>query len=223
MNLNTSMNKSFKKEIRKKNEFPSANGEQHLASGTEEITCRFCGAPVRTEICPYCGKPTGLDTASAPMDYPELGCKEAHLDFWGTWFPLIFALSFGFFGFIFPLIFSAFGEADLMVRLICLPFALISIGAFAILIKNIAMYLSVILFGKEIEGKVYGYADDTVLYNDIPGQVCKLLVTTATGKRFIMYQLKSTNKPYPINTTVTLKVYKDRFLVFDKQKYAIWE
>ena len=189
----------------------------------EEKTCACCGAPVTTELCPYCGKPTGLNTATAVMDYPEVECKEAHLDFWTTAFPLIFAVSFGIFGFGFPFIFSSMGDGDKFAAIICLPFAAISIGAWFILFRSLFMYFSVLAFGKEIEGTVYGYMDDTVAYNDMPGQVCKILVDTRNGKRFIMYQLKSTKRPYRVNTKIDLKVYKDRFMILNKHKYDIWE
>ena len=223
MTAKKSISMSYKKEFKRGNKNTSGNNGLIQNRSQAEATCSFCGAPVRTEICPYCGKPTGLNTASAPMEYPELSCKEAQPDFWGIVFPMIFAVAFGFFGFIFPIVFSTIDGVGFMVKIICIPFAIIGVVSLLIVLRNILMYLSVVLFGKEIEGRVYGYADDTVLYNDIPGQVCKLLVTTSQGKRFIMYQLKNVKKPYPINTVVPLKVYKDRFLVLDKHKYAAWE
>ncbi|RKM55372.1 zinc ribbon domain-containing protein [Butyrivibrio sp. CB08] len=190
---------------------------------TTEVTCQYCGAPVRTELCPYCGKPTGLNTATATMDYPEVECKEAHLDFWGIIFPLIFAVAFGFFGFIFPIFFRDMTSEMPAMKLMFLPFMLIGLGAAFIVLRNLWRYLSVSMFGKEIEGTVYGYTDDVITYNDQPGQVCKIMVNSAHGKRFIMYQLKSVKKPYKVNTTLPLKVYKNCFMIIDKHKYEIWE
>ena len=138
-------------------------------------------------------------------------------------FPMIFAVAVGFFGFCFPLIFQEAGEVDSSILIICIPFALIGIVSLGIVIRNIWMYVSVCLFGKEIEGIVYGYTSDTVAYNGIAGQVCKLLVHSSQGSRFIMYQLGNTTKPYQINTKIPLKVYKDRFIIIDKHKYDIWE
>lgn len=189
----------------------------------EETTCYYCGAPVRTEICPYCGKPTGLNTQTAVLEYPEIECKEAHLNFWGTIFPLIFALSFGFFGFAASPFFTYSTDEIIMVELMLLPFKVISIVATLMVIVNIWRYISIILFGKEIEGIVYGYFDDSVTYNNQPGQVCKILVTSRHGKRFIMYQLKDTKKPYKVNTSLPLSVYKNRFLILNKHKYEIWD
>ena len=74
------------------------------------------------------------------------------------------------------------------------------------------------LKGKEITGTVYGYMDDVVSYNHRPGQVCKILVDTLKGKRFIYYSLQGTNRPYPVNEKVTLRVYKNYFMIVRKPK-----
>ena len=190
---------------------------------TQETTCQFCGAPVRTEVCPYCGKLTGLNTATAALDYPEVDCKEAHLGFFSLAFPLIFAGAFGFFGFVFPLFFRMGGETDPMVNIICIPFAVIGVVSFAIALINVWRFITVSLFGKEIEGTVYGYVNDTVSYNDEPGQVCKIMVESAQGRRFIMYQLNGNKRPYKINSKLALKVYKNRFMIMNKHKYDLWE
>lgn len=57
-----------------------------------QATCPNCGAPITTEICPYCNSATGIDTASANMDYPLLECKPATIDFWSVGFPTVFAV-----------------------------------------------------------------------------------------------------------------------------------
>ena len=62
------------------------------------MTCRNCGAPVTSEICPYCGSSTGLDTSQANMEYPTLECKEANINFWSVVFPSFFAVMFTFGG-----------------------------------------------------------------------------------------------------------------------------
>ena len=51
--------------------------------------CPNCGAPITTEICPYCHNKTGLDTKNADMEYPVIDCKEATINFWNTIFPMI--------------------------------------------------------------------------------------------------------------------------------------
>ena len=77
------------------------NGEKH---------CSNCGAPLTTEICPYCNVATGLDTRYADMEYPVIECKEANMGFWTVAFPMIFAVGFGFFGFVMPIAMALAGE-----------------------------------------------------------------------------------------------------------------
>ena len=52
----------------------------------EKKYCPSCGAPIVSEVCAYCGTPTGLSTAEADMEYPVLECKEATLNFWTVFF-----------------------------------------------------------------------------------------------------------------------------------------
>ncbi len=195
-----------------------------IQSKKQKRICKQCGAPITTEICPYCGTVTGIDTQTAYMEYPELVCNEAHISFWSVAFPAIFAVSFGWFGFFMPIFFYKIGELeDGWVLLFFIPFAAVGISSTYIVIKRVWDYVSVSLRGKEITGTVYGYMDDDVAYNGVPGQVCKILVQTNSGPRFIMYQLGATSKPHKINSTLTLKVYKDRFKIIDTHKYDAWK
>lgn len=168
---------------------------------TNKNHCSNCGAPVTTEICPYCKCATGIDTMDADMEYPVIECKEANLNFWNVVFPMIFALMFGFF-FIF------------------FPFGIISIIAFIIGITPVIRYYLIDINGQEIEAVVYGYLDDKMLFNNMPGQIVKLLVDTNDGKKFILYQLADTTQPYQVNSKIKLKVYKNLFhIVKDKNIY----
>ncbi len=49
-------------------------------------------------------------------------------------------------------------------------------------------FLSVYSFGKEIEGRVYGYVDDNVFLNDRPAQVYKDRFSIAKSKNFDAWQ-----------------------------------
>lgn len=185
--------------------------------------CQNCGAPVTTEICPYCHAFTGLQTKEADMEYPVLECKESFINFWNTIFPLMFAIPFGFFGFIFPIIFICMEIATstsegsiinvLPVLLFCIIPALLSIGAFIITFKSIKRYLIVKKKGEEIYGTVYGYMDDNLYINGSPAQIVKILIESSEGKRFILYQTGDTIKPYKINSKIKLIVYKNIFLI----------
>ena len=186
----------------------------------ENKKCPSCGAPITTEICPYCHNKTGLDTASADMEYPVIECKEANISFWNVWFPMIFAVSFGFFGFIFPIIFLiTVPESAPAMLLMCSIFAIIGSVAFIIGIKPVIRSYLVKRKGKEIEATVYGYMDDNLLINEKPSQIVKLLVTTKEGPRFILYQLMDIKHPYKINHKIKLFVYKDIFMVKKEKKY----
>ena len=133
---------------------------------------------------------------------------------------MIFAVGFGFFGFIFPLIFVLAGSKEaLVVILICSIFALIGVVAFVIAVIPLVRYLLIKFYGKDIEATVYGYIDDNLLINDAPAQIVKLLVSTSAGLKFILYQLKDTKHPYKINSKIKLKVYKDKFLIPKDKKY----
>jgi len=183
--------------------------------------CPNCGAPVTTEICPYCNAMTGLDTEKADMEYPVIECREANIGFFNVAFPMIFAVSFGFFGFIFPLFFlyAGAGENFIVVALMCSIFAIVGIVAFVIGIKPVIRYISIKSKGKEIEATVYGYMNDNLLINGMPAQIVKLLVSTKDGNKFILYQLGDVKRPYKINSKIKLKVYKDVFLIENKKQY----
>ncbi len=187
------------------------------------LSCKHCGAPVTSEWCPFCGNKTGLDTASTPMDYPEIECKEASIDFWSVAFPLIFAVGFTYAGLVMPVAFFEEIKETPHIFVAFVPFAVVGIVASFIVLNRLWAFLGVFFMGKDIEGTVYGYMDDTVAYNGRNGQVCKILLNTSHGPRFIMYQLASTQQPYRVNSKVSLKVYKDKFKIVNKKSYDAYE
>ena len=183
-----------------------------MKTRNQQTTCPSCGAPVVSEICAYCGTPTGLDTAAADMEYPILECKEATLNFWTVWFPMIFAVSFGFGGLI-PLAMAMAGLGEVFLLLIGIPFLLISAAASVLAIRTISRYLKVKKNGTVIQATVYGYMNDDVLINDQPAQIVKLLIQTSDGPRFILYQLGNTLKTYGINDSIDVMVYQHYFMI----------
>ncbi|MBO6303091.1 MAG: hypothetical protein J6N15_11715 [Ruminiclostridium sp.] len=195
-----------------------------MANIENGFSCKNCGAPATSEICPYCGSPTGLDTARANMEYPTLECKEANLNFWTVMFPMIFALSFGFAGMVLLVVtlMTAEEEEKGLLVLCSLPFLGIGIAALVIVLLNVSRYLTLKKHGKRIDAVVYGYTDDIMRLNDRPAQVVKLLVDTPEGKRFIMYQLGGTDRPYGVNTTIGLIVYRDIFMIEKNKQYIKW-
>lgn len=183
--------------------------------------CPSCGAPVVSEICAYCGTATGLNTAEADMEYPVLECKAATLNFWTVWFPAIFAGAFGLAG-LSVLIIGILGIGGITMLLIGLPFLLIGIVAFILMLRTILRYAKVKKNGKMIQATVYGYMDDNILINNQPAQIVKLLVQTPNGPRFILYKLGNTLKPYGINDNVDIMVYQNYFLIAKNKEVVQW-
>lgn len=184
--------------------------------------CQNCGAPITTEICPYCNAFTGLDTTDADMEYPVINCKEANINFWNTIFPMIFVVAFFFSALMFggiPLLTHA--PLDMIIPFLLIGLFELFLGGVALYIalKPIVRYRSLKRNGREIEATVYGYMNDNLFINEKPAQIVKLLVNTGEGPKFILYQLGDTKKPYKINNKIKLKVYKDIFLIVKEDKY----
>ncbi len=183
-----------------------------------KTTCSQCGATITTEICPYCGSKTEIDTKNADMIYPIIDCKEANIGFWTVAFPGLFAFIFGGFGLFMPLIFYGsdpymdFSEKAMMA-MFAVIFGGIGITAFIIMIRPIVNWIFIKIKGKKITGTVYGYVNDSVVMNGEPAQIAKILVQTKNGPHFLFYQLGHPNKPYRINKQITLLMYKNKFLI----------
>lgn len=190
-------------------------------TGIQGKTCPSCGAPIVSEICAYCGSPTGLNTAEADMEYPVLECKEATVNFWTLWFPMIFAAAFGIPGLI-MLVIGATGYAMGSLFLIGLPFALIGAVALFLTLRTVARHVKVKTHGKTIQAVVYGYMDDNVLINGRPAQIVKLLVQTPDGPHFLLYQLGDTVKPYGIHDKIDIMVHQDHFLICGNKRIKNW-
>ena len=181
--------------------------------------CHNCGAPVTSEICPYCNAATGLDTRFADMEYEVIDCREANMNFWNVIFPMIFAFSFGSVGLFIPFVLMIDDAEVLPIILFLGMFGLIGLVAFIIGITPVIRHLMIKYRGRDIEATVYGYMDDNTLLNGAPAQIVKLLVNTDEGPKFILYQLGDTKQPFKINSKINLQVYKDMFYMPKKKKY----
>ena len=182
----------------------------------ENTNCPNCGAPITTEICPYCNTATGINTATANMEFPVIECREANLGFFNTVFPLFFAIPFGFFGFVFPFLMA---DEDIKnVSIMFFLFGLVGLVALSIVIYNVGKYILVKTNGKEIDGIVYGYMADNMLINGNPAQIVKIKVITDEGPKFILYQTGDIKQPFEINSSIKLKVYKNIFRIETEKK-----
>ena len=185
---------------------------------SDQRVCPHCGAPVLSEVCQYCGSYIGeVSTQVLSSEYPTVECKLAKFTFFGTIFPLVFAVAF-----TIPGILMFLGSDDTVAAGSTIPFTLVGIGAFVVLFINIYRVVSVGLFGKTMDGTVYGYMDDTVSYNDRPGQKIKILVTASDGKRFILLPLAGTTKPYPVNSSLKVRAFKKNAVIIAKKDDVTW-
>lgn len=185
-------------------------------SNSINTSCPNCGATVSTEICPYCNAPTGINNIVQDVQNNEavINCKEANINYFGIVFPLIFAIIFGFFGFGMPLIFAMIDIEGLRVAIaVCTIFAMVSIVATLIVIKNLVRFLIIKIKGEEINGIVCGYMNDNLFINNVPAQIVKVRIDTPEGPKIALYQTKDVNRPYGINQTIKLKVYKDIYYI----------
>ena len=119
--------------------------------------CHNCGAPVTSEICPYCNAATGLDTRFADMEYEVIDCREANMNFWNVIFPMIFAFSFGSVGLFIPFVLMIDDAEVLPIVLFLGMFGLIGLVAFIIGITPVIRHLMIKYRGRDIEATVYGY------------------------------------------------------------------
>ena len=93
----------------------------------------------------------------------------------------------------------------------------IGIGFDIAILKTIITVFANRLFGRKLTGTVYGYMDDTVAYNGVNGQKIKVLVNTREGKKFVIFPLEKTNKPYAVNSDIELRLYKNTAAVVRKR------
>ncbi len=184
-----------------------------IANGA--INCKSCGAPVTTEICPYCGERTGIETVEADMNYPLLECKSVNIDSVVVSFSFVFFVSF--FGCGLALVIEALRSEMMLIMasILCLI-----IGAIAgyLFIGSIVRYVMVKTRGTCIQATVYGYVNDRVMTNGMPNRMVKLLIQTPRGPRYIMYHLKNVQQPYEVNTQIELLAYKNYFLIDNSKK-----
>ena len=189
----------------------------------KKMTCQNCGAPVTTEICPYCNAKTGINTADVDLEYPTIDYEEIKLDFdyifLHVFWPLGVALFHGLVAIVSGV--SLFNSETqniviLLIFVICAPIATV---AFGIGIKPIIKYFNIKYRGKFIEATVYGYMNDKRLtINDKPAQIAKLLINTNEGYKFVLYRLKDITKPYKINDKVKLSIYENNVLILKNKK-----
>jgi len=189
-----------------------------------KINCPSCGAPVTMELCPYCGVLTGISSAEANMDYPVLDCKEVIIDRYSIKFMLTMGAAFAAIGIAILVFFSGFFKEELVfVSFIACPFIIFGLGMAASTLIPFVRRIRLKMLGRKIQATVYGYLDDDVIIDGRPGQILKLLIKAPGGRRFILFQLKNSSRPYELHSTIDVMVYKDYYMICTEQPGSIAE
>ena len=185
-----------------------------------QYVCRNCGAPTTSEICPYCGAVTQMNTNMANADYPVMKCKSVDFNFIRIGFPLIFGISFLIIPLMCVIMFSSISKASgapdflsIIPIIITIPFFMISFVSIGIGLNFIYKNRLVKTKGYDTTALVYGYIAGGGYINGQPVQQVKLLVNTEEGPKFILYNTMKTIKQYKVNSSIKIKMYNDLFLI----------
>ncbi|MBO7363018.1 MAG: hypothetical protein J6U41_06430 [Lachnospiraceae bacterium] len=171
---------------------------------SETRSCPNCGAPVPGEVCQYCGTVFQSDLTDHSGNYPEVVCRSAKI----TFHEIRFYLSLIAFSLI--AVICIITQADYMdAMLFALIFSLPGIVIGIVLIKKLMTGLLLTINGTDGNGEVYGYKDDSVRYGDEFCQIAKVLVSGPDGRKILLVPLNKTSRPYPLNSSVKIRTYKD--------------
>ncbi len=169
---------------------------------SETRTCPNCGAPVPEGICQYCG--TVFESTAAPEDYPEVICKYAGITFHEIRF-YSGVILFSVIASICIISQSDYLEGVMFALVFSLPGIIIGF----VLIKKILTFIMLTLSGANADGEVYGYKNDLIKYGDDYCQIAEVMVNAPAGKKVLLVPLHKTSHPYPLNSRVKVKTYKD--------------
>ncbi len=180
------------------------------------LECPKCGAPVISEVCPYCHNATGYSVSEIDQDINIIECKEVHFDKQRFKTFGLFGGVFLFFGLL--LIISQVNgpsagtplEGLFLVTTIFMSlFLFIPAACFLmpIILRGIR-YLILKCFGKKIRGTVIGYCNDNFTVNGHTLQVVKILFEFKSGKYVMLYQLGTATQPYKVNSQIDVIYYK---------------
>ena len=164
-------------------------------------------------------------TAAVETEFPQMKYKEARLTVGmvlvGIIVAVIYALAVCFlFGELREVI--KYGsqkndEGSLLIMI--LVFSLIALVLVFAVIQSIVWHIKVKLMGERVPARVRRYTNDTLRVKDRPAQIVELLVNTPDGWRSILYRLHCAERPYYINSTIEILMYKDLVLIPKKQRY----
>ena len=187
------------------------------------INCINCGSPVTAEICPYCGKKTGLESEDAYINYPVEKAKKLNPNRRYAIF-IFLAFLFGVPQFAFLLPYNATHEPVFLPLVFIWAFSELIALLFIIVAVKIAIKNKTIKKNaKEIEATVYGYlTNNSHIINGFPALRVKLLIHTEEGYKFLLYDLFSIEEPYPVNSKIKLLTYENKYKIKGEEEGSIF-
>ena len=191
------------------------------------ITCKNCGAPVTTEICPYCGSITGYKAANDEILHSAIKNKSASLTFTTIGLPLIFAGMLTVFSIFIGIALFGAGLHAFQSLYVGFFFVLMAGGAlfaYYIPISHIIRYMLASLFGKRVKGIVYGYKDGVIVVNGATVQDIIILIEDGENSKYVKYKSNRTIQKLGINDEIELKNFKNIYIeAKPKRKRIEWK
>lgn len=202
------------------------------ATNNGKKKCEYCGNSLikkttqkSTDYDLYAGNGFGSDFYSNQYQgidsefssYPIIKGKNCGVDPFMILFSLIFGGCFTFVPLIICITFIATGIMEPWVILMLSVFWIIGIGSFVpLIIKTDAR--AKCKKGKVVTGVVKGYENSLVSINNRPVQNVCVLIDEFTDPKILVVSTGVTNRPYPLETTIQLKNYKDYYLITTGKK-----
>ena len=180
------------------------------------LECPKCGAPVISEVCPYCHNATGYSASEIDQDINIIECKEVHFDKQRFKIYGLFGGVFLFFGLLMVIsqimgpgssgpLAGVFWVSTIIMSL----FLFIPAGCFLFpLIIRGFRYCILKKCGRRIKGTVIGYCNDNFTVNGHTLQVVKILFEVKSGRYVMLYQLGTATQPYKINSKLDVIYYR---------------
>lgn len=182
----------------------------------KKFPCKNCGAPVTTDICPYCKANSGINQNLVDLEYPVLNYETMEK---GNLSIVIIVLLVVMLFFLFPLTFIF--DENKIFKFAGLFFAIVELIVFMPIISKILSFIikyhMTEKYGDELIATVQGYMNDK--HNVFNYKTLKLLVDTPEEKGYILYRLNTQNKTYKIGSRIKLKVRKNACVIANDTKY----
>ena len=92
-------------------------------------------------------------------------------------------------------------------------FGIMGLVFFVNFLKPVFMIYTINKKGKEKKAVVCEYLDDDESIDDFPTQIVKLLIEDKENPIYVYYQLGTTERPYPKNAKIKIKMYRHMFRI----------